>query len=84
MAPRLLHGDILMIDTFQRTASPTGFFMFHDGLGSVIKQIDPIPNPTPVKLHIFPTTRPIVPMTGQLKRCILLATWYGLPAICIQ
>ena len=53
MAPRLLHGDIVMIDTFQRTASPPGVFVLHDGLGLVIKQIEPIPNTTPVTLRIF-------------------------------
>jgi len=53
MAPRLLHGDIVMIDTFQRTASPPGIFVLHDGLGLVIKQIEPIPNTAPVTLRIF-------------------------------
>jgi phage repressor protein C with HTH and peptisase S24 domain len=43
MAPRLLHGDIVMIDTSQRTASPPGIFVLHDDLGLVIKQIEPIP-----------------------------------------
>ena len=53
MAPRLLHGDIVMIDTSQRTASPPGIFILHDGLGLVIKRIEPIPNTTPVTLRIF-------------------------------
>ena len=53
MAPRLLHGDIVMIDTSQRTASPPGIFILHDGLGLVIKQIEPIPNTAPVTLRIF-------------------------------
>ena len=53
MAPRLIHGDIVMIDTFQRTASSPGIFALHDGLGLVIKQIEPIPNTAPVTLRIF-------------------------------
>ena len=53
MAPQLLHGDIVMIDTSQRTASPPGIFILHDGLGLVIKQIEPIPNTAPVTLRIF-------------------------------
>ena len=42
-----------MIDTFQRTASPTGTFVLQIGLGLVIKQIDTIPNPARVTLRIF-------------------------------
>jgi hypothetical protein len=29
----LYHGDIMMIDTSQRTTSPPGIFVLHDGLG---------------------------------------------------
>lgn len=53
MVPRLLHGDIVMIDTSQRTASPPGIFALHDGLGLVIKQIEPIPNTSPITLRMF-------------------------------
>jgi phage repressor protein C with HTH and peptisase S24 domain len=53
MVPRLLHGDIVMIDTPQRTASPPGIFVLHGGLGLVIKQIEPIPNTSPITLRMF-------------------------------
>ena len=53
MVPRLLDGDIVMIDTSQRTASPPGIFVLHDGLGLVIKQIEPIPNTSPITLRMF-------------------------------
>lgn len=53
MVPRLHHGDIVMIDTSQRTASPPGIFVLHDGLGLVIKQIEPIPNTSPITLRMF-------------------------------
>ena len=52
MAPKLLHGDIVMIDTAKRIASPPGIFVLHDGLGLVIKQIEPIPNTNPMTLQI--------------------------------
>ena len=39
MVLRLLHGDIVMIDTPQRTASPPGIFVLHYVLGLVVKQI---------------------------------------------
>ena len=53
MAFRLLHGDIVMIDTSQRTASPPRIFILHDRVGLVIKQIEPIRNTTTVTLRIF-------------------------------
>ena len=53
MVPRLLHGDIVMIDTSQRTASPPGIFVLHYGLALVIKQIKPIPNTSPITLRMF-------------------------------
>ena len=53
MAPSLLHGDIVMIDTSDHTASPLGIFILNDGLGLVIKQIESIPNIAPVTLRIF-------------------------------
>ena len=31
-----------------------GIFVLHDGLGLVIKQIDPIPNTSPITLRMFP------------------------------
>ena len=53
MMLRLMHGDILMIDTSQRTASPPDIFVLHDGLGLVIKQIEPIPHTSPITLRMF-------------------------------
>ena len=53
MAARLHHGDIVMIDTSQCTASPPGIFVLHDGLGLIIKQIEPIPNTSPITLRMF-------------------------------
>ena len=53
MAPRLVHGDIAKLDTSQRTDSPPGIFILHDGLGLVIKQIEPIPKTSPLTLRIF-------------------------------
>ena len=53
MMPRLLHGDIVMIDTSQRTASPPGIFVLHYGLGLVIKQIEPTLNTLPITLRMF-------------------------------
>ena len=54
MAPRLLHSDIVMIDTSRRTASPPGIFILHGGLCLVIKQIEPISNTAPLTLRILP------------------------------
>ena len=53
MVPRLLHGDIVMIEISQRNASPPGIFVLHEGLGLVIKQIEPIPNTSPITLRMF-------------------------------
>ena len=36
MVPRLLHGEIVIIDTSQRTSSPPGIFVLQYGLGLVI------------------------------------------------
>jgi phage repressor protein C with HTH and peptisase S24 domain len=53
MMPRLLHGDIVMIDASQRTTSSPSIFLLHDGLGLVIKQIEPIPNTSTITLRMF-------------------------------
>ena len=53
MVPRLLRGNIVMIDTSQRTVSPPDIFLLHDGLGLVIKQIELTPNTSPITLRMF-------------------------------
>ena len=53
MVLRLHHGDIVMIDTAQRTASPPGIFVLHDDYSLLIEQIESIPNTSPIMLRMF-------------------------------
>ena len=47
MEPSLSSGDKVIVDQQQRTPSPPGYFVLRDGLGTVIKQIEHIPNSNP-------------------------------------
>ena len=53
MATRLLHGNIVMIYTSQRTASPPGIFILHDALGLMVKQIEYLSHTEPVTIQFF-------------------------------
>lgn len=47
MEPSLSSGDKVIIDRQQTIPSPPGYFVLRDGLGTVIKQIENIPNSNP-------------------------------------
>ena len=66
MAPRLEHDDLVMLDTSQKSPSPPGIFILHDGVGLVAKQIELIPNTQPQMLQI----RSENPAYRTYRRCI--------------
>ena len=47
MEPSLSSGDKVIIDRRQTIPSPPGYFVLRDGFGTVIKQIENIPNSNP-------------------------------------
>lgn len=53
MAPTLLSGDRVMIDTSDKSPSPPGMFALWDGIGLVVKRLDPIPNTDPYRFKII-------------------------------
>ncbi len=53
MAPTLLTGDRVMIDTRDRRPSPGGLFALWDGLGVAVKRLDHIPNSDPPAVKIL-------------------------------
>jgi len=52
MAPKLEHDDLVLVDCSQTKPSPPGIFILDDGIGLVAKQIEIIPNSTPVCLQV--------------------------------
>ena len=52
MAPKLEHDDLVLVDYSQTKPSPPGIFILDDGIGLVAKQIEIIPNSTPVCLQV--------------------------------
>lgn len=47
MEPSLSSGDKVIVDRRQTAPSPPGYFVLRDGLGTIIKQIEHIPNSSP-------------------------------------
>lgn len=54
MEPRVMDGDIVLIDTSQRTPSPPGIFALWDGYGVTLKRLEIIPNSDPPTLRLIP------------------------------
>ena len=71
-----------MIDTSQHTASPPGIFMLHDGLGLVIKRIEPIPNTSPITLRMFSDNSAYSAYDLPIDEVCIIerVMWYGLHA----
>jgi transcriptional regulator with XRE-family HTH domain len=53
MAPTLLSGDRVLVDTSQQSPSPPGLFALWDGLGIVAKRLEYIPNTDPPQIKII-------------------------------
>lgn len=54
MEPRVMDGDVVLIDTSQRTPSPPGIFALWDGYGVTLKRVEIIPNSDPPTLRLIP------------------------------
>ena len=52
MEPSLSSGDKVVVDQQQTIPSPHGYFVLRDGLSTVIKQIEHIPNSNPPSVVI--------------------------------
>lgn len=52
MAPTLMSGDRIMVNTGDRRPSPPGVFALWDGLGVVVKRVEHIPQTDPAILRI--------------------------------
>lgn len=57
MEPSLSSGDKVVVDQQQTIPSPPGYFVLRDGLGTVIKQIEHIPNSNPPSVVIKSVNR---------------------------
>lgn len=53
MVPTLHPGQRVMVDTGDRTPSPPGLFVVWDGLGLVIKRLEPVPGSNPQAVRIM-------------------------------
>jgi phage repressor protein C with HTH and peptisase S24 domain len=53
MDPTIVSGDRVMVDFDDRTPSPPGIFALWDGLGTVIKRVEHIPNSNPLTFRII-------------------------------
>lgn len=57
MEPSLSPGDKVIIDQQQTIPSPPGYFALRDGIGTIIKQIEHIPNSSPSCIAIKSVNR---------------------------
>lgn len=53
MLPTLEDGDTVLVDMNQRTPTPPGVFVLHDGMGLVAKRLEHIPMSDPPRLRII-------------------------------
>lgn len=53
MTPTIVSGDRVLVNFDDRTPSPPGIFALWDGLGTVIKRVDHIPNSDPLTFRII-------------------------------
>lgn len=53
MAPTLLGGDTLLIDTTKKHPSPPGIFVLFDGMGLVAKRLEIISQPEKARLRVI-------------------------------
>lgn len=52
MAPSLVAGDTVLIDTNRTAPSPGGLFAIHDGVGVIVRRLEAILNSEPARLRI--------------------------------
>lgn len=79
MMPTLQSGDRVMIDTADRTPSPPGIFALWDGLGVVIKRLDPVPKSDPPAVRVISDNIAYSPyqVSTEEMQIIGRAIWYG-------
>lgn len=53
MTPTLSSSDRVMVDTSDRVPSPPGIFVLWDGLGTVVKRVEHVPNSDPPQIRIM-------------------------------
>ena len=53
MLPTLEDGDTVLVDMNQRTPTPPGVFVLHDGMGLVAKRLEHVPMSDPPRLRII-------------------------------
>ncbi len=57
MEPRVINGDIALIDTAQQIPSPPGIFALWDGYGLTLKRLEIVPNSDPPVVRLIPANR---------------------------
>ena len=53
MLPTLEDGDTVLVDMNQRSPTPPGIFVLHDGMGLVAKRLEHVPMSDPPRLRII-------------------------------
>lgn len=79
MYPTLQPGDRVMVDTNDRTPSPPGIFALWDGLGTVVKRVEFIPNTDPLRF-VISSDNPAqqkYERTAEELNIIGRIVWYG-------
>jgi transcriptional regulator with XRE-family HTH domain len=79
MQPTLQPGDRVMVDTHDRTPSPPGIFALWDGLGTVVKRVEFIPNTDPLRF-VISSDNPVhqrYERTADELNIIGRIVWYG-------
>jgi phage repressor protein C with HTH and peptisase S24 domain len=79
MMPTLNEGDVILVDMNQRSPTPPGIFVLHDGMGLVAKRLERVPMSDPQRVRIISDNPRYSPYdcTADEVNIIGRVRWYG-------
>jgi phage repressor protein C with HTH and peptisase S24 domain len=79
MIPTLQDGDVVLVDMTQRSPSPPGVFVLHDGMGLVAKRLEYIPMSDPPRVRIISDNHQYHTYEGIADEVNIIGRvrWYG-------
>jgi SOS-response transcriptional repressor LexA len=77
MEPIIRSGDMVFIDTSQRSPSPPGIFALYDGIGITMKHLEVVPNTDPVRVKIIPENSRYSSYDQELDEIRIIGRYVG-------
>jgi phage repressor protein C with HTH and peptisase S24 domain len=79
MAPTLLDGDTVLVDTSRRQPNPPGIFVLDDGIALVAKRLEHIAGSEPPEIRVISDNRryPEYSRTADEVHIVGRICWFG-------